>query len=54
MKPSVDQSIVLSAEESEYIRTILGNIDYDPSGSELYLNEVPGKPSGMARFKKIR
>lgn len=40
MKPSVDQSIVLSAEESEYIRTILGNIDYDPSGSEFYLNEI--------------
>lgn len=40
MKPNVDQSIVLSTEESEYIRTVLGKVDYDPSGSELYLNEI--------------
>ncbi|MCP1204113.1 TauD/TfdA family dioxygenase [Pantoea sp. B550] len=40
MKPNVDQNIVLSTEESEYIRSVLEKIDYDPSGSDVYLNKI--------------
>lgn len=40
MKLNEDQNILLSTKESEYIRSVLENIAYDPSGSDLYLNEI--------------